>query len=234
MLQSYERKIGDPNTPHDYMDDLESFFYVLCEPMFTRVSFQKQVDSAAKELLRRWDTKDENTAADSKLGFLLKPFRRKLMDADCWGSACTDLLDGFHSLLQTIAQEKLKIMNEDSTSVQEKIVQLRGMGLNGKIDEHYDSLDALFNKTLKALETEEPEIEARLKLAKANAGFKDEDSDIAPQSATPVVYSTRSSAKRASRDVEGLEANERPTKSVRVDAIAANALPFPNATLESL
>lgn len=225
MLKSYLIKLDEPNTPHDYMDDLESFFYVLCELIFTRVSFNKKVAPVVKETLQGWDTKDEKSAAQSKMTFLLAPFQEELIDSDYWGVACSELVEGFHGLLQTISQEKLKITMKKSLSTHEKIVRLRGMGLNGNIDDHYDSLEALFNKTLEALETEEPELDARLKAAKAKAGIKDDDDESsAPQTPPSVGYETRGSVKRASEAVEGLETDERPTKSIRVARDIPNPL----------
>lgn len=236
VLRSYHSKPKDPITPHDYMDDLESFFYMLCELMFTRVSFNKEVDPVVKVILQRWDAKDERTAIDSKATFLSHPVSEDLIDAEYWGVACTELVEGFHAMLQTITQEKAKIMSKSSVSVQERITRLRGMGLNGGIDSHYDTLETLFNKTLKALETEEPEIDARIKRAKLKAGYKDEENASAPQRPVNVqsAYATRSSAKRASENVEGLEVAERPTKSIRLDRDIPTVLSFENDALDSV
>lgn len=234
VLNSYCVRSDEPTPPQDYMDDLESFLYILCEIMFTKVCIGKQPDPKATRMLQRWESRDETTAAESKGLFMANPFPTNLVDEDYWGEACVELLESFHDLLHTVTHQKVKIANK-RISAEAKIAALREIGLNGKIDYHYDTLDALFNKTLKSLETQEGEIEARLAAAKAPVDVIPVDSQksSASPSSSSSAHTARSSSKRDSQDVEDLELSERPAKTVRVDKDVRNPLPFTNATSDS-
>lgn len=165
VLASYHTPPDNSLPPHDFFDDLESFFYVLCDLMFSRVPTGKRMDSEAKIMLERWDMRDAITAKDSKGSFVMYPFSTALVNADYWGIACVELLEGFHDLLQDLVRQKEKFRGKKKLSLEEKVQRVRAMGF----DEHYDRIDSLYEKALDALRTEEPEIEARLVAAKAAA-----------------------------------------------------------------
>lgn len=193
VLSSYAVKPDDPHPPHDYLDDLESFFYVFGDLILSRVCDGKQIDLQVTKLLEGWEDKEAINAARCKLVFTGLGFDITLVDRDYWGAACTELFAGFHQVLQDIILKKDSIRKKP-ISMEEKIAQYKALGLDGKIEEHYDRLEFLFNKALKALETEEPIIDARLKkVSSSHTGSK-------------------SRSKRDARKVEDMEPSERPVK----------------------
>ncbi|KAF9486555.1 hypothetical protein BDN70DRAFT_774253, partial [Pholiota conissans] len=69
VLESYPTP--PPNFSRDYLDDLESFYYLLCDICSTFTAPRERLPKP--DFIRRWDHYDTPTAAASKMGTLLYP-----------------------------------------------------------------------------------------------------------------------------------------------------------------
>jgi hypothetical protein len=79
---------------HGHLDDLESFFYVLCWICFGFSGPGKKLDPLPKTL-QKWESKDPESAADAKQSML---FRRL-----SWAGVCTPFFGNvFQELLQDL------------------------------------------------------------------------------------------------------------------------------------
>lgn len=135
--------------------------------MLTRVSKGKELDREVVKLLERWQSPDPDTARGMKSEYVSNHFDEFLVDVDYWGQACHDLLQDFHNFIKDIYTKKDLIRVNTALDHEGKVKELKALG-NG-IESHYGTLDALFQKTLERLKTEEPEIDARLAKAAAAA-----------------------------------------------------------------
>lgn len=221
--------------PHDYLDDLESFFYVLSELMMTRVCDGREVNAEAREILKSWDTCDQPVAKSSKTCFVKFSLNRGLLDSEYWGKACLQLFKDFRKFIQEIVDEKAEIRAMEDSD-EEKMELFKAMRQGDKLDAHYDALDALFGKALDALKTEEPLIEARLALAKIGAvapvvtpllpplpAPTAIPSDPAPANPVPLP---RRGVKRRLKELEEIEAAAPPKR--RSTRIIRRVVPFVN------
>lgn len=219
----------DPIPPHDFLDDLESFFYVLCDLVFSRVSPGKEMDRKAKIMLERWDLRDDVTAKGSKGCFILYPFAVTLVDEDYWGSAFVELLEAFHDFLENLVRQKVKTRAKRGLSYDEKVQKVKDLGF----DEHYNHLDRLFQTALDALKNEEPEIETRLAAAKAAADAAAPPPASTTRSATnpalaPIAPPVpRRASKRRMEQIDIAESSEPPPKR-RSTRITRKVVPFVN------
>ena len=79
---------------HDHLDDLESFFYVLCWICFGFSGPGKKLDPLPKTL-QKWESTDPESAADAKQSMLFKRLS--------WAGVCTPFFgDIFQELLQDL------------------------------------------------------------------------------------------------------------------------------------
>jgi len=79
---------------HDHLDDLESFFYVLCWICFGFSGPRKKFDPLPKTL-QKWESTDPESAADAKQSMLFKRLS--------WAGVCTPFFgDIFQELLQDL------------------------------------------------------------------------------------------------------------------------------------
>ncbi|KAF8971790.1 hypothetical protein BDZ97DRAFT_1785143 [Flammula alnicola] len=69
VLESYRRRDA---VSHDYLDDLESFFYVLCWVCFGYAGPNKKVEPLP-EVLESWEKEEPQTAAMGKQTFFFRP-----------------------------------------------------------------------------------------------------------------------------------------------------------------
>lgn len=207
VLQSYDLEPGQPIFPHGYLDDLESFFYVLCDIMFNRFSIGTEIDREAKKLLDQWGS---SNGLQSKIIFTQFTLDSGLIDVDFWGTACAELLKDFHGFMKAIIYQKETIRVKRATR-EEKARLLKEMEADGKVGEYYDAVDALLKKALVALETEEPEIEARLAARNAARPVASKPTPVLVTSASPNPVPRRVS-KTLLKQVEDVETAEPPAK----------------------
>lgn len=209
VLSSYNLH-GQQMPPHDYLDDLESFFYVLCRIMFSTVSKGKSVHSRIELLLEQWAS-DPETAAGAKERFIMSALKPAHIDSTYWGEACMTLLHEFHTFIQSIVKKKDVLTAEYGDDDSARITNVRKMG--GDIERHYDHLDSIFRTAMAKLETEELEIEVRLATAANSSGAQ---SRVPERYTSPLADHAARKAnrnlKRGSEDVEGLGTSKRANK----------------------
>lgn len=204
VLLSSKLELSDTIPPHDYLDDLESFLYVLSELMFKTFCPVKKMNPSATVFLKLWADRDVDNAIHGKASFLFQPLDPRLVDSEYWGVSCVQLLQEFHSFIRSVVNKKADIRIE-SNSHQEEIAKFKAMGDNGKIAEHYQLLEDLFSRTLESLTTEEPEILARLR-------------DTYPSASSTSLPASRRAQKRSLSKLENAEGTEKPGKSLRRSA----------------
>lgn len=160
VLWGYEVGPGEIMLPHDYLDDLESFFYVLCHPMLSRVAPGKPVNTRAERQLSMWQSSHPDNSRCYKAEFSAGILDGALVDTDYWGEACNKLLVEYHAFVGLVASRKTRIRYDYLLDHAEKVARLREIGKD--VDKHYDTIDRLFQEALDLLKTEEPQIDARL------------------------------------------------------------------------
>ncbi|KAJ2926456.1 hypothetical protein H1R20_g10630, partial [Candolleomyces eurysporus] len=133
--------------PHDHLDDLESFFYLLVHIMF---SYDSTGNShPADDMLLRWDNQDLRLAAQSKEAFLTRKYLPEEIE-ERWPSPCVDLVLAIRIFVQSILYKKL-ILNKYTPDVRkggEKV-------LASNVVEHYTYILQLFDKAIEALDRPE-------------------------------------------------------------------------------
>lgn len=221
-------KRDGPIPPHDYLDDLESFFYVMGDVILSRVPVGMTMDPDVKELLEAWDSRNVTLAAGTKSTFTSLAFNPALVDRGYWGSACVNLFKGFHSMMRDVVVQKDAIRVQE-ISMEEKIAMYKAMGSNGRIEEHYDTLDNLFNMALQDLEKTDTEFTTRARSNGDSGATSSSQNTLVPTdspstsllaptektssfSAQQPESSTRQGSKRGSRAFEDMEPVERPVK----------------------
>ncbi|KAJ3503631.1 hypothetical protein NMY22_g18183 [Coprinellus aureogranulatus] len=149
VLDSY--RTGSWATAHDYLDDLESFLYVLTHLMYGWTAPGQEI-SPRPTFLLDWDNETPHIAHQLKELFMLKDIDFKRV-APFWGEACRDLLESFHDyMLDNIVREKLRIIKIEDPDARLK----RLKKLHEKRKEHYDTVKGLFDKAIAQLE-QQPE-----------------------------------------------------------------------------
>ncbi|KAF5333966.1 hypothetical protein D9611_014943 [Ephemerocybe angulata] len=113
---------------HDFLDDLESFFWLLLEilVMYRGPGNLLQANSSTSAtLLATMDSKDLENVVSAKLRTLTWPCTPDAW----WGKACAELLKEYQGVIRDVAYEK-ELIREDPevASVQEKYVKLVKMG----------------------------------------------------------------------------------------------------------
>jgi hypothetical protein len=214
-------RTGDHNIQanHDYLDDLESIFYVLCYLMFSFSGAGDQATAIRRgKKLDRWDVSDTSSAAASKISFMARRIPVEVCVAPYWGKACISLLTGFKSFLAPIVHEKGQIFEGELTREEKK---QRIEGLHKKMDEHYDTVLGLFDKAIELLPCHDPAVEDDKEVDEATdatlagpAAGSPLPTDSRPAGSTAVPDAKRVPvAKRSSQKVE--EPEEPPVKYPR-------------------
>lgn len=188
----------------------------------------------AQHFIKRWSTMGERTAMESKIYFIRNLFEPDLVDSDYWGEACVELLESFHDFIERVSWDKSKIRVEQIPFA-EKLERLKALASHGRLEENYDTLDAIFKKALNALQTEEPEIEARLAAAKDPSPLNPVDAPPPRQGADTIFPSSvvlptpvpPRAAKRRLQRVEDVDPAGPPPKR-RSTRITRKVVPFVN------
>ena len=113
MYQSY-KILGGPLLnvrPHDFMDDLESFFYVLCHVTFLYDGGNGMRSPSNHPELRKWTVSPES-AADSKYAFMIFPGLSALYNLEgldigtthIFGTLMSSLRECFRAIHQSIRE----------------------------------------------------------------------------------------------------------------------------------
>ncbi|TFK23553.1 hypothetical protein FA15DRAFT_642331 [Coprinopsis marcescibilis] len=143
-LQSF----NNPDTvqAHDHLDDIESFFYVLCYLMLLYKEPGLK-NKKVSELLTLWENDHPSIALNSKGMFIYKPSIKAdlAMVSDFWGETCKDLLEKFRKRVQEMVVAKDHVRDGNIS-----IEAVRKEGLYW-----YDEILALFEGAISELGEEE-------------------------------------------------------------------------------
>ncbi|KAJ2928037.1 hypothetical protein H1R20_g9046, partial [Candolleomyces eurysporus] len=130
--------------PHDHLDDLESFLYIL-----THILYSYDCHGALHEvddLLTRWDKYSGTLAADLKESFLARQFLPRHISV-CWPAASLDVFLGFKDFILPMVDQKVAItlaQPEDGPEI------LKALMLDA--EHHYNEVIRLFDTGIAALE----------------------------------------------------------------------------------
>ncbi|KAJ2920973.1 hypothetical protein H1R20_g16121, partial [Candolleomyces eurysporus] len=136
--------------PHDHLDDIESFFYVLTYIIYNYDCHG--VSHPIDKLLKRWEASTGTNAAESKEAFLSRGKFIPRTIASRWPNAFLDVFLGFRTLLYPLVQGKVSIMGMDPEDVPGC---LRWFALNA--ERHYDKIIETFDTGIAALEKADAE-----------------------------------------------------------------------------
>lgn len=138
---------------HDQLDDLESFYYVLHELMFSSAGVGKIVEQPPSHL-DRWDGRPHGDCAISKNSMFFDEHPPLNRLSSFWLPATVNLLDSFYQLAWELVKAK-----RDVTHVEEDVEPYKA--LLSRADEYYDRVLALFDRALEALDDEEADVDPR-------------------------------------------------------------------------
>ncbi|KAJ3538907.1 hypothetical protein NMY22_g4968 [Coprinellus aureogranulatus] len=214
VLSSYNPKLV--HLAHDYLDDIESFFFVFVHLVFGWAGVEQPVELADQpEFLGLWDHENPTISRNAKGMFISEGLPMELV-APFWTKPCRNLLRSFHEFVKGIVSQKASIRSmepEDRFEALEK--------LHSGFEDHYNALKNMFDKALKELELEVQSQPAPIRPAVA---------ERPPQA--PIAGPSRVS-KRGSDSIE--DDIESPSKRTRTTVGArsrlANALNAKNQTV---
>ncbi|KAF6760677.1 kinase-like domain-containing protein [Ephemerocybe angulata] len=134
--------------PHDFLDDLEAFFYVLSHILllFKEPGVR---DEDMVEIFKRWNNANPEHASDSKTAFLM----RSWTPSQWWGSAAQDLFTGFKILIFSIQNEKDALRNRIIYEPESMRKQLDDFGK--VVGDQYEKVLKLFDDALLVIERED-------------------------------------------------------------------------------
>jgi hypothetical protein len=156
VLYSVDLEPDEQPIPHDHLDDLESFFYILTYIIYT---YDSQGASYPMDtLLKRWKSNTGMSAAGHKGFFLLRGKYVPDTIASRWPKALLDVFSGFGAFLSPLSQEKVSTRYMEPEEVPELLRLLRGMASNA--EQHYDEILRIFDAGIEALEKIDNEDEA--------------------------------------------------------------------------
>lgn len=132
------------------MDDLESFFYVLCHLFYT---FRKpgEVQEKVPGLLQHWDMDNLPVLALSKQGFILR-FTQTQMMSPYWGEASETLLEEVQAVIRDITYRKSEIRASRDLYAEAKLKAYGVMARNHT--DYYEKVKSAFDKAISGLERE--------------------------------------------------------------------------------
>ncbi|KAF6760845.1 hypothetical protein DFP72DRAFT_843121 [Ephemerocybe angulata] len=136
--------------PRDYLDDLESFFYVLGHLLYGFEGPGRQAADAYERgaVLETWEDPVLQFASLAKLTYLMT------LDTDVrppplyWSSACTKLCDSIREYLYPIVKTKASIRRTNGRRMRKALLENLHDGLDG----HYATIIAFFDTALKELD----------------------------------------------------------------------------------
>ncbi|KAF6760858.1 hypothetical protein DFP72DRAFT_881589 [Ephemerocybe angulata] len=134
--------------PRDYLDDLESFFYVLCHLIYGYKGVDHPDPDAFRGLtvLAQWE-QDRLKAAHAKAYYLGAQELNARRIPSFWSVACVELCDSFRKFISPIGTTKSSIRSREDASIRRKLSQ----DLHNQIDTHYAFVISLFDNALATL-----------------------------------------------------------------------------------
>ncbi|KAJ3549036.1 hypothetical protein NMY22_g1035 [Coprinellus aureogranulatus] len=145
----------DPPPPLDYMDELESLFYVYCHLLH---AFEKPGIATHKGInrLEYWDADDLALSVSAKTTFSLSATKVGYVSS-YWGGACTTLFREFHSVIRDAINEKNTIHADMDLDVEAKNRALDEVA--NSFRDKFEKVKAAFEKAIAQLEKEGPNAE---------------------------------------------------------------------------
>ncbi|KAJ2914315.1 hypothetical protein MD484_g6093, partial [Candolleomyces efflorescens] len=137
--------VPDP-LPHDHLDDLESFIYVLVQIIFTQDS--NGVAYKGSNMISRWEeaSQDCDTAATLKEAYLSREVLPNVI-GEHWPSPCVDLVLALSAFICPLMGEKMKL-NQLSPRARKGKEQM----FAADAIQHYSRIIQLFDTAIEALE----------------------------------------------------------------------------------
>ncbi|KAF6760761.1 hypothetical protein DFP72DRAFT_843048 [Ephemerocybe angulata] len=140
-----------PIPPHDYLDDLESFFYVTTHLILSFKGPGECVKSPPV-FFSYWDDLDARAASASKSTLVRGGFHAHFFPA-YWGEACKTLVRGFQAFIKAVINEKIEIRFSE---IGEDERARRWDALVGEdLDTNYARVDELFRVALENIVAED-------------------------------------------------------------------------------
>ncbi|KAJ3534062.1 hypothetical protein NMY22_g7086 [Coprinellus aureogranulatus] len=169
-----EESIGDAPA-HDYLDDLEGFFFVMCGMFFQKAPDGSDLppDHRARLVVKGWDSESAADALRSK-AILFNPARREKDLAsrivlEAWGAPCQVLFDEFRQWVRRIQLKKEMYLQkptlpcseapQDSLRFSAEGVETRQSPfavIYGDVATHYRDVVGYFNKAIGVLMQSQP------------------------------------------------------------------------------
>ncbi|KAF5341005.1 hypothetical protein D9611_006098 [Ephemerocybe angulata] len=192
---------------HDYLDDLESFFYVLCHLMygFDSIGVAKSEKDFRETVLGAWENQDAVLTAPSKLAYFHSQGMHVVPPSPFWSQACVDLGEKIRHFLCPLLMAKIKIRSTKGAAVREAMLA----DLHAGVEEHYSQVLGFFDTALEELAKPGGEAPRRPPSASTTSSF-----DSPRRDANPPLAPVNRGMKRSIEDVEALP-NIRRTRSRR-------------------
>ncbi|KAF5340942.1 hypothetical protein D9611_006014 [Ephemerocybe angulata] len=149
-LRDSDPESEHPPPPLDYLDDLESFFYVFCHLIF-KFSQPGKLLEKTRIFMRDWESLKDRMSSTIKENFLRGPCRA-ISVPSFYGEACKTLYRAFCDFIKEVAVVKSDLQYAD-ISLEERDRQLKE--LTDKVDVHYARLDEMFRVALLQIEEED-------------------------------------------------------------------------------
>jgi hypothetical protein len=111
-------ELNEGKTPpaHDYLDDLESFFFVLCYLLFMFIpdGTPREPTDKARSLMDGWDDDKADKALQPKLTLLHSRTKRSAASriGSSWGKACRVLFEDYHEWICNIQGKKGQLVDD--------------------------------------------------------------------------------------------------------------------------
>ncbi|KAF5331334.1 hypothetical protein D9611_011836 [Ephemerocybe angulata] len=144
LSQLLQRGKGRPWRPaHDYLDDLESFFWVLIHIIFDRVQHSQ---TWTRDPIKAFSSVDMMVSGGMKRAFLSTDLVQSKIP-DCWTPKCKDMVIAFHDFMREIAIQKERIVG----SMKEKWDPAPMQALHTLKSEHYGKILEMMDSALDAI-----------------------------------------------------------------------------------
>lgn len=148
---------------HDYLDDLESFFYLICY-LFLLFNFdgkERSEDDEALKVVEGWDSENPKDALAAKTMIFSSARRQRHIAVerilDTWGEECATFFEDYLDWVKDIQEEKAKLINENRKHIRRtgkpKVDETKSVfsPLFEAAPKHYDEVLGLFNTAISSI-----------------------------------------------------------------------------------
>ena len=155
ILQALTNWTGERAAAHDFLDDLEAFFYLLCRILLKCLKNGKErpATDLAWKVIQGWDSENLNEALNSKSNLFNPGRQNKRVAIQCvekeWGSECSTLFKRFLEWVGGIQVEKERI--RDEAGPQDPTKESIYANLIKQVDTHYIAVLGFFEEAIVGL-----------------------------------------------------------------------------------